>query len=83
MPERSNEPPIYELITTITSASPDPIFKTKRFKSALEDYKVNGVYVRPKPAPTKEQLEMYEARRRKILEEFIWNNRLLINILKS
>lgn len=83
MPERSNEPPIYELIATITSASSDPIFKTKRFKSALEDYQVNGVYVRPKPSPTKEQLEMYEARRRKILENFIWNNRLLINILKS
>lgn len=83
MPERSSEPPVYELISTITSASSDPIFKTKRFKSALEDYKVNGVYVRPKPAPTEEQLIKYEKRRQKLLADFIWNNRLLINVLKS
>lgn len=82
MPDKSIEPPIYELIKAVTNASPDPIFKTKRFYSALDDYRINGIYTRPKKPPTPDQLLKYEARRKHILHDFIWNNRFLISALK-
>lgn len=80
-PNKPSDPPAYELILAITKASADPIFKTKRFISALEDYRVNGLYTRPKPSPTKSQLAIYNARKKKMVDDMVWNNRFMINAL--
>ena len=79
--DKPSEAPAYELILAITKTSADPIFKTKRFISALEDYRVNGLYTRPKPPPTKIQLAMYSARKKKMVDDMVWSNRFMINAL--
>lgn len=82
-PDKTGEPPMYELIKAITSASSDPIFKHKRFLSALDDYRLNGLYTRPKPPPTDEQLKIYADRRKKQLADLVWEKRFIVSVLNN